>query len=107
MLLFDPKKTDIRIPMQEIIISSVVIALVAAGILIFVVSSMKKKQTAGWEGLKDLTGKAVDRIEKGKEGKIFINGEYWNAKSEEIIDKDDEVEIIGGRNLILYVKKKV
>jgi membrane-bound serine protease (ClpP class) len=106
MLLFDPDKTDIRIPMTDIITASILLALIVAGLLLFVISSMKRKHTAGWEGLKGMNAKACERIDAGKEGKVFVNGEYWTAKAKENIEKDDEVVVTGGENLLLHINKK-
>ena len=39
-------------------------------------------------------------------GKVFVEGEYWNAVSDVTIDKDQDVEIVGLDGLTLKVKPK-
>jgi membrane-bound serine protease (ClpP class) len=38
-------------------------------------------------------------------GKVFVEGELWNAESDEFLPKGTEVEIVEVRNLRLRVKK--
>ena len=75
--------------------------------MFFVVKAMRKKQTTGWEGLIGMSAKVVERIEKGKTGKVFLNGEYWNATAEENIERDEETIVTGGKHLTVNVKKKI
>jgi membrane-bound serine protease (ClpP class) len=59
-------------------------------------------------GRETMVGKvvpALDRIDAGS-GKVFVEGEYWNAVSEVGVEKDQPVEIIGVDGLVLKVKPK-
>ena len=38
-------------------------------------------------------------------GKVFVHGEYWNAKSDNPIPKGSEIRIIGVDGMVLVVKK--
>jgi len=51
-------------------------------------------------------GRAAERIEPGKSGYIILNGEYWEAESEEIIEPGEEVEVIGRIGFKLKVRRK-
>jgi len=51
-------------------------------------------------------GRATERIEPGKSGYIILNGEYWEAESEEIIEPGEEVEVIGRMGFRLKVRRK-
>jgi len=57
----------------------------------------------GAEALVGLTGEARGDIDP--EGKIFVNGELWNAESEEEISSGEKVEVVEVYNLKLKVKK--
>ncbi|NWF92379.1 MAG: nodulation protein NfeD [Syntrophaceae bacterium] len=81
--------------------------LVSAGFFTFAVTKAVKarlsKPTTGMEGLIGETGVAVTNL--APEGKVSIHGEYWNAISEEPIEKDQKVVVVSVKNLKLQVKK--
>jgi membrane-bound serine protease (ClpP class) len=106
LLLFDPSKTDLRVPVDLIIGAAAGIAIVVGIILYLIIGILKKKPTTGWEGLIGTTAKVVERIEKGKQGRVFVNGEYWNARADTHIEADEEVLVTGAEHLLLEVKKK-
>jgi len=39
------------------------------------------------------------------EGKVFVHGEYWNAQSDEEIEKGEAIEVVGVSDLMLTVKR--
>ncbi|RPH86315.1 MAG: nodulation protein NfeD, partial [Desulfobacteraceae bacterium] len=39
-------------------------------------------------------------------GKVFVHGEIWNARSEEILERGTIVEVVGIDHLLLTVKKR-
>jgi len=51
------------------------------------------------------TVKALSRIDS-QGGKVFIEGENWNAVSDVVVEKDQPVEVIGIEGLTLKVKPK-
>jgi membrane-bound serine protease (ClpP class) len=81
--------------------------LVSAAFFIFAVTkainARLKKPTTGMEGLIGEVGIASTSI--APEGKVSIHGEFWNAVSEQRIEKGEEVQIIGVNNLKLRVKR--
>ncbi len=81
--------------------------LVSAGFFTFAVTkaikARLKKPTTGMEGLVGEIGIAVTNIDP--EGKVSVHGEYWNAFSEERIEKDQKVEVVSVKNLKLQVKR--
>ncbi len=52
-----------------------------------------------------LYGRAIDRIEPGKEGYVLIHGEYWKAESDEVIEAGETVVVVGREGLKLKVRK--
>ena len=47
----------------------------------------------------------LSRID-AQNGKVFIEGELWNAVSDVAIEKDQPVEVVGVEGLTLKVKPK-
>ena len=50
------------------------------------------------------TGKAQTFIGPGKNGKIGFKGTSWDARSEDIIEQDENVIIVGNESILLTVK---
>ena len=83
--------------------------LLVAGFFIFVVGAvlrtLSQRPYSGREGLLQQTGIAYSPIDR-KQGKATVAGELWGARSQEPIEKGDEVEVTGMQGLTLLVKKK-
>jgi membrane-bound serine protease (ClpP class) len=58
---------------------------------------------AGRETMLGKVTPALARIDASG-GKVFIEGEYWNAVSETVVEKGQPVEVIGFDGLTLKVK---
>ena len=82
--------------------------LVSAGFFAFALTKAIRarltKPTTGLEGLVGEVGIAATAIKP--EGKVLIHGEFWNAVSDEAIDKGGKVQVTGVTNLTLRVTKK-
>lgn len=50
------------------------------------------------------TGKAETYIGPGKNGKIGFKGTSWEARSDDIIEQDENVIIVGNESILLIVK---
>jgi membrane-bound serine protease (ClpP class) len=61
------------------------------------------KPTTGREGLVGEVGIASTPI--APEGKVAVHGEFWNAVSDQPIEKGDKIQIIGTVDLKVKVKK--
>lgn len=83
--------------------------LVTAAFFIFVVGKGLRAQflpvKAGAETMVGKTATALTRIDSHG-GKIFVEGEYWNAVSDAPIEKDENAEIAAVEGLSLKVKPK-
>ena len=79
-----------------------------AAFFIFVAGAgLKAQQLPVRAGRETMLGKvvpALSRIDSAGTGRVFIEGELWNAKSEEIIDPGQLAEITGFDGLTLIVK---
>lgn len=105
LFLFDTEQADVKVPLGFIIGSAAGLGTIGLLIGTGVARSFKKKQTAGKEALVGTHGKVEDAIYPGKIGKIFFNGEFWNAASDQVIDIGQKVEVVKVDGLILTVKK--
>ncbi|MCU0772878.1 MAG: nodulation protein NfeD [Verrucomicrobia bacterium] len=84
--------------------------LITAGFFIFVVSRGLRAQflpvRAGRETLIGRVVKAEDPI-NAETGRVFVEGEYWNAVSDTPVEAGRPVEIVAVQRLVLKVKPKL
>lgn len=106
LLLFDtPAESDLRVGFDVVVSAALAIGL----FFFFVVYSLiKARKLVFSTGSESMIGKVADVISRiDGNGKVYIQGEYWNAESDEQIDKGEKVEIIELKdNMILKVRKK-
>ncbi len=83
-------------------------ALFSGGLLLVIASAavrtLRKKAVTGREGMAGLRGKAMESF--STRGKIFVNGETWEATlAEGLVQEGDEVEVLGIQGLIARIRK--
>ena len=105
LLLFDSPEPWLRLSWQV----SLLMVLVTAGFFALVVSkalvAQRRRPTTGREGLIGEEGSAQSAIDPT--GKIFVRGEYWEARSDVPIAAGDKVVVEAVEGMRLKVKRKV
>jgi membrane-bound serine protease (ClpP class) len=105
LMLFDTAGSAFRLSLALIIPAT----LVTAGFFAFVLGAGLRAQwlpaRAGKEGMIGKVTTAVTAITT-QSGKVFVEGEYWNAHSDAPIEQGRPVEILGVQGLTLHVKPK-
>jgi membrane-bound serine protease (ClpP class) len=103
VMLFRSPEEYMRVSLSVIIPA----VLVSAAFFIFAVTKAVKarltKPTTGMEGLVGEIG--IMATPTTPEGKISIHGEFWNAISDQPIEKGEKVQVVGVAQLKLKVKK--
>ncbi len=69
------------------------------------VAALRKKPVTGYSGLIGLKGVARTKIEPGKAGTVLVHGELWTAKSDEDIEKGEEIVVTKSEGFTLWVKR--
>lgn len=103
IILFEPSPPFYRLSYSLIGAVVLATALFFVFAATLVIKAHMKKSVTGAEGMIGLKGKATTRIERT--GKVFVNGEYWNAVSDEIIDEGSDIIVTAVDGLNLHVKK--
>jgi len=105
LMLFDRSDPAFRLSLAYIISAT----LVTAAFFIFVVGAgLRAQRMPVRVGKETMLGKiipAATRIDS-QAGKVFIEGEYWNAISDAPVEVGQPVEIVGIDGLTLKVKPK-
>ncbi len=102
LMLFKGGSPEYQLSLQVLLPTVVVISaffVVVAGLVFR--AHMAKPKTGAW-GLLDEIGIVKKVIDP--DGKVFVHGELWQARSKERIDVGTKVRVIGMENLVLYVE---
>jgi membrane-bound serine protease (ClpP class) len=90
---------------------TVILPVVAMSAFLFLITVTvavrvhKEKTDTGTEGIIGM--QAVVKSDLNPEGQVFVHGEYWNARSVEVVHQGEKVTIVGIEGLTLIVKKSV
>ena len=104
VMLIDVPKSVLAISWKSIITVAVLSGIFFFGVLSYAIKAQLSKVKTGKEGLVGETG--VARTDVSAEGKVFLHGELWNAKSEQPIGKGEKIVVTGVEGFELIVKKK-
>jgi membrane-bound serine protease (ClpP class) len=105
LMLFDRAEPAFRLSLGFIIPATVV---TAAFFAFLVGAGLRAQRLPVAMGMVTMLGKqaaAVSRIDV-REGRVLVDGEYWNAVSETPIEPGDAVEIVRVNGLTLNVKRR-
>jgi len=105
LMLFDRSDPAFRLPLPYVIGGT---ALTACFFLFVVGAGLRAQRLpvrTGREMMLGMATPAVGRIDSTG-GRVFVEGEWWNAVSETPIESDEPVEIVGIDGLTLKVKRK-
>jgi membrane-bound serine protease (ClpP class) len=103
LLLFQSPEPYLRVSWGVILVT---VAATAAFFIFAVlkgVEAHRKKPATGGEGLIGEEGQAAAPI--GREGKVFIHGEYWDAWSDETIAEGEKVAVVEVDGMRVKVRK--
>ncbi|GAB4268113.1 MAG: nodulation protein NfeD [Deferrisomatales bacterium] len=66
-------------------------------------AAQRVRPVSGPQGLVGERGRALDALGPGRTGKVFVHGEYWNARAEVEVPPGAEVEILEVRGMEVRV----
>lgn len=86
------------------------ISIALGGLMLFIVSRavrvLRSRPSSGYSGLIGQHGTVTETVSKS--GRIFVNGEIWNATAAEgVIEKDAHVEVLSVREGMVLVVRRV
>ncbi len=105
ILLFDSSVPAIRASMPLVAGFSFAATVISIFLVRAVILSHKKKILGGREGLSGEEGTVYKDIAPGREGKVFVHGEIWNAESHDSLTKDQKIKVVEVKGMKLKVKK--
>ena len=104
-MVFDmPEVSDLTVPFWSFLVPVVSGFAMAVGLVVVIVTrSMFREQTAGVDELLGWIGES--RTDLTPEGKVFVRGEYWQARADEEIPTGERVEVTGIEGMCLEVRR--
>lgn len=105
LILFDSGLPGFSLSPFTILFAVLVILGIIFGVIRSVIRTHKHSVTTGVEGLLGLVGTAVSDMNHS-EGRVFVRGETWKARSDDILIKGDRVKVINIDGLTLIVSNK-
>jgi membrane-bound serine protease (ClpP class) len=99
MMLFEDISISLGLMMPTILLVGAFFVVVAG--LAF--RAQRARPSSGREGIVGERGVARETIDP--EGLVFVHGEHWKARSEEKIEPEERVEVVGLEGLVLKVRK--
>ncbi len=105
IMLFDSPLPFMRLSMWVMMPGVIFMAGFVAFTLYIAISMRKKKSISGADALVGAEGRAVEELGPDSRGRVFVEGEYWDAKSQGDIKKDEAVIVVAIKGLLLTVKK--
>jgi len=103
LMLFDSPVPYLRLS-YSVIFTMVALMSSFFIILVFlVIRSQTRSPKTGNEGLINMSGEAFTDV--FEEGKVFVHGEYWNAKCGTPVKKGDKIKVIKVDGMLLTIEK--
>jgi membrane-bound serine protease (ClpP class) len=102
-MLFDSPLPFFRLSFLSILLVTASTLLIVGGLAYLVSKVIRRKASSGREGMVGQKGIVLEDF-LGRNGKVKIHGEIWNAVSEKPYKKGDEVIIEGMDQLTLLLK---
>ncbi len=102
-MLFRTATGSLLVPYSVLIPSVVGISLFFLVVATLTYRAQRMKPKVGREALIGM--RAIVEQPLNPTGKVFVEGEIWNAESDEYLPKGTEVEIVAVENLRLHVRK--
>ena len=103
LMLFNRSAPGFRLSLAYIIPATVVTALF---FLFVIAAGLRAQKLPPQTGREAMIGKIVPVLERvdSQHGRVFAEGEYWNAVSDSVVEKDQQAEIVGLEGLTLKVR---
>jgi len=105
LMLFDSPEPFMRVSIWVVLPTVVFMTALILFTMYYAMRIYKRKPVSGVEGIINATGTVSDDFEGGR-GKIFMEGEYWDAVSDGPLKKGDSVRVLEIKGLTAKVEKE-
>lgn len=103
LVLIDAPNPEVRIHWSAALAVAGSFAMIMVFLLRLTIRSIREKVILGTGSLEGSIGQARTQVNQ-EAGKVFVNGEWWQAVCESPIEAGAQVRVVGARNLVLTVE---
>ena len=107
LLLFETPESTMRVDRGLIAAAALTIGAYTGVVGWLVLRTQRQRSSVGAEGMIGKRGEVRRVLVPGREVKVFVHGEYWDADAEEALDVGDPVEVAAVHGLRLHVRRHV
>jgi len=104
-MLFDRSEPFLRLSLAWVLPATVVTALFFVFIAGAGIRAQRQPARSGASAVIGLSVTALERID-ARGGRVFLEGEYWNALSDDVVEPGQAAEIVAVEGLTLKVKPR-
>jgi membrane-bound serine protease (ClpP class) len=104
LMLVDGPIPEMRIHLSTALAVAIPLGAITSFLMTIALRARRNKVVTGREGLQGQLGFARSTFGPGVSGKVFVNGELWNAEAQVEIRNGDRVRVAGIDGLILTVE---
>lgn len=104
LILFNSPADYLRVSIHIIIPFVLTTAFIMVFLIRLAVKAYRKKSITGREGMINKIGEAYGAIDR--QGKVFVNGEIWNAESDGRIEDKEKIRVVSVNGMIVKIKKE-
>ena len=106
ILLYDPVRTGVSLPLSVLISTSSFLGLITLGIAYMAYSSRGQSRRSKTGKLKDQEGQVVELSEDQKSGQLEVMGETWRFQSQKPVVIGETVKVLRREGLTVFIEKK-
>jgi len=103
VMLFESGEAAMRVSWSVIIPTVTLVSAFFIFAMGLVMRAWMKQPRTGEQGLIGEVGVAATNLDK--EGKVYVHGEYWNARADGHVPKGERVRVVGVENLFIKVTR--
>jgi membrane-bound serine protease (ClpP class) len=104
IMLFETGETAMRVSWSVLIPTVAMVSAFFVFAMGLAVRAWMRRPRTGEQGLIGEVGEAVTDV--GRQGKVYVHGEYWNARSDSHIPRGEKVRVIKVDNLYMLVTRE-
>ena len=106
MVFEQPELSDLTVSFWSVLVPTVAtLGAFSAVVVLMVGRSFRMNQQSGVDEMIGSVGTVSSSMAPGSGGKVFIRGEYWNARADEPVEEGSSVEVLAVEGLQLRVRK--
>jgi membrane-bound serine protease (ClpP class) len=103
LTLFEGPIPELRLPLGAVLPASIAVGGIMAYLTQRAIRAQLWKVATGSEGLAGEIGTALTEI--SERGKVFVHGEYWDARAPERIEPGERVRVRAVKDMVMDVEK--